>query len=154
MSNADFFNLNQDFTQSAPVQDIYRQGDIASKRAGSGMKRALSAKGFGGSTFADPLSQQAQTIARTPYIQQGAQTAESMRRQNISDFFRGKQLDFMEEDRKRKEQESFNSLLMSGLGVAGSVFGGPVGAAAPGFLKGLGEFFNPPTGPRQEGNIF
>ena len=53
---------------------LENQGISAGKRAGQGAIAGLAKSGFGGSTFAQPISQQASTIAQQPYIQQATQT--------------------------------------------------------------------------------
>ena len=65
MVNAqDFFNQSQNAQSNPLVQDIFKQGESQARRASSGIERALTSRGFGGSTFIDPLKVEAGAQAR------------------------------------------------------------------------------------------
>jgi len=136
LAYADFFNLEQDPMKSTQVQDIFKRGESAARRAGSATERGLASRGFGGSTFTDPLKAQAGAIARSPFEKQAVDLSEQLRQQNISNFFQAKGFDLAEEQRERERKQREMSNWASVLGLAGNVFGGPVGGALGSFFGG------------------
>jgi len=142
----DFFNQSQNAQSNPLVQDIFKRGESQARRASSGIERALTNRGFGGSTFIDPLKVEAGAQARQTFVQQGFQTAEQIRQNNINNFFKQSQLD--EEKRAREEENQWNWL--TGLGSTAE----KLGAFNPleNFLKDL---FKPqPTGATRNDGTF
>lgn len=105
---------------------LENQGISAGKRAGQGAIAGLAKSGFGGSTFAQPISQQASTIAQQPYIQQATQTQQQdsqQRWQNIMNSIGQMQTQQKmnadaEAEKKKQEQALWMSLLNGGLSAA------------------------------------
>ena len=135
---------------------LENQGISAGKRAGQGAISGLAKSGFGGSTFAQPISQQASTIAQQPYIQQATQTQQQdsqQRWQNIMNSITGMQnqqkLNQDAEAEKRKQELDFAMSMLSGGAESGLTGLGKLGESAMN-IGGLGWNFLSGLLPKQQ----
>jgi len=116
-----FFNaVNDDPNEDPLVKDLFNRGDTEARRAGTGIEKALSSRGFGGSTFVDPLKAQASSVARTPFIRQANQAANTISQQNSANFFKALNI---QEQRDKFEKQKQQNLLFSVLGNLGGIAG-------------------------------
>lgn len=131
---AGVFNPQADVSQSPLMKQLQNLQQQAQRQATTSTMNNMYRSGFGRSTFAPQIAAGAGTQAANPYITQMAQTGQQLGQQNISNFMsllglgeqsRQSQQAFdwnkylqqqaLEEEKRKREQTFWNTLLGGGL---------------------------------------